>query len=180
MANWDLVSPYTAEDAAWLRNLGLPHPAVRPGNQMPTTADMKWALEADDRLVFEYPREDEELYAWVEGTQPRDGLVAHGFDWDADHSIPGDHFFIRGSEVVLSVLVRLCGRCGQLFCVPDSGAPAVVLDATLDTAAVRELYDEACARVDSWEFFFKQMYGSDGLTGRKAAKPGIAPESPVS
>src|SRR5579884_2440166 len=112
MANWDIVSAYKDEDAAWLREQGYPHPAVRPGNEMPTTAEMKWALEAEEGLSFEYPPAEEELYGEDE---QGDGFVISGFDWSDNRTIPGDYFTVRGSEVLLSVLIRLCGRCGQLY-----------------------------------------------------------------
>jgi len=169
MANWHVISAYADNFAAWLRGQGLPHPAVRPGNQIPTTAEMKWALEADERLVFHYPTGDGELWARVEGGTRSAGLIISGFDWDADRWTPGDHFFIRGSDVLFSVLIRLCQRCGQLYLYPDSGAPAIVLDARLKPKTVARLHREACQRPDPWPYFFERMHGPGGLASEPPA-----------
>jgi hypothetical protein len=160
MSNFELISAYNEEDAAWLREQGYPHPAVRPGNEMPSTADMKWALEEDEELSFDYPRGEEELY----GTNAeRHGFRISGFDWDDNPSCPGEYFTVRSSDVILAALIRLCARCGQLLLYPDSGAPSIILDAALDAEAVSELYAEAVEREDGWEYFFERMYGPDGL-----------------
>jgi hypothetical protein len=163
MANWDFVWGYDKDDAAWLHDRGYFHPAVRPGNVMPTTAEMNWALEAEETLVFDYPRSDGQFWAKQEGKPSRTCLVLEGFDWDDDRSIPGDYFTVRGSDVVLSVLIRLCAKCGQLYFYPDTGDPAIVLDASLDARAVAELHAEACEMLDGWAYFFEQMYGPEGL-----------------
>ncbi len=44
MTNWDLVFPYSEEAAGWLPEQGLPHPEVRGGNRLPTTAELQTAL----------------------------------------------------------------------------------------------------------------------------------------
>jgi hypothetical protein len=163
MANWNFVSAYDDDSVAWLREQGYFHPAVRPGNVMPTTAEMKWALEAEETLIFDYPRSDGQLRATREGGSGGTCLVLEGFDWEDARSIPGDYFTVRGSDVVLSVLIRLCARCGQLYFYPDTGDPAIVLDASLDAEAVAELHAEACEMADGWAYFFEQMYGPEGL-----------------
>jgi len=161
MANFELVFAYGASDAAWLQEQGYPHPAVQQGNEMPTTADMKWALEAEEGFSFEYPQADEELSGEDEAGS---GFSISGFDWDEDCTIPGDSFILRGSGIILSVLIRLCERCGQLYLYPDSGAPAIVLDASLNPVAVAELYAEADDQEDAWAYFFQKMYGPGGAT----------------
>ena len=165
MANFDLVSVYKKEDANWLREQGYPRPKARKGNEMPSTADMKWALEAEDSLSFDYPSSDQELHGEDDGGS---GFVIRGFDWDDDRTIPGDHYIVRGTATILSVLIRLCERCGQLYVYPDSGDPSIVLDSSLDGKAVVELYVEAAEHPDPWTYFFSQMYGPGGLaTGER-------------
>jgi len=160
MANFDLVSIYKKEDAARLRQHGYHRPKTRKGNEMPSSADMKWALEAEEGLSFDYPGSDQELYGQDEAGS---GFMVHGFDWDDDRTTPGDHFIVRGTETILSVLIRLCERCGQLYVYPDSGAPPIVLDSSMDGKAVVELYAEATEQHDPWTFFFTEMYGPSGL-----------------
>jgi hypothetical protein len=160
MANFELVSAYKKEDAAWLREHGYPRPKARRGNKLPSTTDMKWALDGEVSLVFDYPDSDEELYGQV-GSGSR--FVIRGFDWNDDRPPPADHFVVRGAELILPVLIKLCERCGQLYVYPDSGAPSIILDSSLDGTAVSELYAEANEQADPWAFFFTQMYGRGGL-----------------
>ncbi|MGH7174495.1 MAG: hypothetical protein ACRELG_29870 [Gemmataceae bacterium] len=168
MANFDLISTYTDDDAAWLREQGYPCPIVQQDNEMPTTADMKWALEAEEGLSFDYPirSSEDELYGVDEEGS---GFRIRGFDWDEERSIPGDYFTVYGTMTILSVLIRLCQRCGQLYVYPDSGAPAIILDASLDSGAVAELYAEAWEQQEAWAYFFEKMYGPDGLTKRESS-----------
>src|SRR5690349_10542207 len=98
MSNFDVVKVYTKEDAAWLREHGYPRPKARKDNQMPSTADMKWALEAEEGLSFEYPRSDQELCGEDEtGSRFR----IDGFGWEDDRTIPGDYFIVRGTHSLL-------------------------------------------------------------------------------
>ena len=161
MANFEILSPYTEDDAAWLGKQGCLRPAVRPNNRMPTTADLRWALEAEDEFEFDYPTaDDEELH----GTDRRGhGFAVSGFDWDRLESAPDESVAVRGSDVLLPVLIRLAGRCGQLFLYPDSGAPPIVIEAGLDAEAIAEVYAEACDLDDGLAYFYEQMYGPDGL-----------------
>jgi hypothetical protein len=161
VANFELLSPYTDDDAAWLDGEGCPHPVVRPGNRMPTTADLRWALEEGDEFAFDDPTgDDKELY----GTDKRgQGFAVSGFDWDRPGSAPDDYIKVRGSEVLLPALIRLAGRCGQLFLYPDSGAPPIVIEAGLDAEAVAQVYAEACEMEDGLAYFYERMYGPDGL-----------------
>ena len=122
MSNFEIVMTYDDEYAEWLHQQGYPHPPVRPGNEMPTTADMKWALEAFDDLVFDYPAGEQELDVRVEGDATA-GFDVRDFDWDESNTIPGDCFVVHGhTGTILSVLIKLCERCGQLLFYPDSGA----------------------------------------------------------
>jgi hypothetical protein len=159
MSNWNIISPYKRDDAKWLRERGYPRPRAWRGNSMPTTADMKWALESFDTFEFEYPSGEQELRVDAESG----GLIdIRGFDWDAPTSIPGDHFVIQGELGMLQLLIKLCERCGQLYLYPDTGDPPIVLDASLDPAAVYELWTEANEQDPDkqWTFFFEEMYGS--------------------
>jgi hypothetical protein len=111
VANWTVVAPYNDEDYKWLRENGYRAPIVRKGNEMPSTADVKWVLESVEGLEFDYPIGEDELWAESEAG----GLVLRGFDWDWDKSTAGDHFLARGGDDLLTVLIRLCERCGQLY-----------------------------------------------------------------
>ena len=157
MANWAFVFVYNDELAEALRKRGHPCPAVRPGNEMPTTADMKWALNALENLVFDIPAGEGELY----GTDERSGygFRIHGFDWDEDRTIPGESFAVRGSQTLLPVLIKLCQRCGQLFLHPEDDEPEIVLDVSLDAQAVLDLWHEADEFGHDWEDFYEQLYG---------------------
>src|SRR5579862_8422382 len=164
MANFDFVSVYDEEDAAWLAERGYDHPAVRPGNEMPTSADMKWALEAEDTISFNRPSEEEELYGKNDNGS---SFEVSGFDWDHDNSIPGEYFTVRGSSAILSVLIRLCQRCGQLYLYPDTGDPPIVLDQGSDAQAILKICAEARDQEDQWAYFFKHMYGPRKAAGKK-------------
>ncbi len=157
MANWALVFVYTDKSAEWLRERGYRRPAVRSGNEMPTTADMKWALKAFENLIFDVPSGEEELY----GTDERTGygFSIDGFDWDEDRTIPGDSFSIRGSHTLLPVLIKLCERCGQLYLHTEGDEPAIILDASLDAEEVLDLWREAEENGPDWGYFYDQLYG---------------------
>jgi hypothetical protein len=108
MANFDLVTTYDPEDAEYFRGRGLPHPRVRPDNQMPTTADLLWALDSLDDLGYDRPpRGEDELRVTDEDGRGR--LSVRGFDWDAKNTIPGDSFILRGyRSYEFSLLITLC------------------------------------------------------------------------
>jgi hypothetical protein len=157
VANFELLSPYTKDDAAWLDGEGCPHPAVRSGNRMPTTAELRSALETGDEFEFDDPTaDDDELYGTDSNGQ---GFAISGFDWDRPGSAPDEYIKVRGSEVILPALIRLAEKCGQLFLYPDSGAPPIVVEPDLDADAVAELYAEACEREDGLTYFYEQLYG---------------------
>jgi hypothetical protein len=161
VANFELLSAYTQDDAAWLDCEGCPRPAVRSGNRMPTTAELRWALETGDEFEFDEPDADDEELC---GTDSRgQGFAISGFDWDRPGAAPDEYVTVRGSDVLLPALVRLAGKCGQLYLYPDSGAPPIVVEPDLDADAVAELYTEACEREDGLAYFYEQMYGPDGI-----------------
>ena len=162
MANFDLVFVYRREAAADFRRRKLPRPKVRRGNQMATTADLRWAVDAlDDATYDELPRGDDE---WsVQHSREKYWIRIGGFDWNNPNSIPGDSFVINGgtSPLSLAVLIKLAERCGQLLVYPDSGAPPIVIDEEMDPEAVHAIYTEFEAEPDGWELFFQEMYGAD-------------------
>jgi hypothetical protein len=41
---------------------------------------------------------------------------------------------------------------------PDTGEPAIVVDSALDPERTRQLYVEARAAEDGWQFFYYRMY----------------------
>ena len=62
--------------------------------------------------------------------------------------------------LALALLIRLCGRCGQLVLWPDTGEPPIVLDASMDPQELDELHGRASEEEVSWRWFFQQAYGS--------------------
>jgi hypothetical protein len=94
MANWDFVFPYDQRAADWLDEQDLPHPIVRQGNRLPSTAEVTaaWRQFDTDQL-----------------------LLINDFKWDDGTYVPEDAFKLRGDLLVaLRVLVRLSQDCGQL------------------------------------------------------------------
>lgn len=162
MANFELVFVYNREAAADFRKRGLPHPKVRRGNQMATTADLRWAIDELDFATFDdRPRGDEE---WsVQHAEDEYWIRICGFDWDMPNSIPGESFVIYGgtTKLALAILIKLAERCGQLLVYPDSGAPPIVIDEDLDADEVHTIYSEFECEPDAWNLFFQEMYGSD-------------------
>jgi hypothetical protein len=45
LANWHFVMPYDEAAADWLAANGYPHPPARPGNRLPTWAEVEQAVE---------------------------------------------------------------------------------------------------------------------------------------
>ncbi len=67
---------------------------------------------------------------------------------------------MRGDlETELRVLMQLGHRCGQLWLYPDTGAPALVVDAALDIDEVAALYGCLVSAEDGWEQVHWQLYG---------------------
>jgi hypothetical protein len=161
MANFDLVGCYNKKDAGDLRNRKLPHPKLRAKNQMPTTADLRWALDSLERASYDRWPYDEDGELVVQDEEADNWIRIDGFDWTKPNSIPGDSFTVYGrGTLTLAILIKLCERCGQLFLYPDSGEPPIILDASMDANEVNSLHQEANEYEDSWSFFFEEMYGS--------------------
>src|SRR5262249_14268431 len=111
MANWHLVVPYDERAAAWLRGQGYSHPPVRPGNRVPTQAEIDRAAHAI-------------------GIRPNAPLLIDGVG-------VGDSFRVRGDLVLeLRLLRKLSEDTGQLWVYPDCGDPAMVVDSGTDPEAV--------------------------------------------
>jgi len=171
LANWDLIFPYGAELAGWLDEMGHPRPAILSGNRLPSTADMKWALEQQGGLVLNYPEGDGAFYVYEQG-ETGFTIVINGFDWDKAEAIPEGCFAIRWMcDLQAAVLVTLCRKCGQLSLIQDSGGPAVVFEADMDPARVAALHRESDAHGDSWAFFFNALYGEGERNGRGIPEP---------
>lgn len=158
MANWDFVFAYDAGGAAWIEEMGYPCPSAVSGNRLPSTADMKWALEAQGNLVLDYPEGDNGFYVYEHG-ETGFTIVIRGFDWDKADTIPAGCFQIRWMcELQAAILITLCQRCGQLLLVADDGGPAVIFQADMDPKQVADLYSEAQSAPDDWAFFFNSLY----------------------
>ena len=141
MANSALVFVYSDDSAEWLRERGYACPAVRHGNEMPTTGDMKWALHACESLVYDIPSGEQELDGTDE--QTGDGFCVAGFDWDEDHTIPGDSSSAAASYTSF----------------PESDEPAIILDESLNSEDVLDLWREAEENGRDWGYFYDQLYG---------------------
>jgi hypothetical protein len=161
MANFDLVFVCDKKAAEEFDKHGLPHPKVRRGNEMPTTADLLWAIDSLDHANYDrLPDGDEGLY--VKDLNEGYGIRIENFDWHNKNSIPGEYFTMYGRcTLTLEILIKLCERSGQLLLWPDSGEPPIILDATMDAQEVFDLHCEASDKgPDAWRFFFEQMYGA--------------------
>jgi hypothetical protein len=140
VGNWDFIFSYSDEHSAWLGELGLPSPAVRAGNRLPTTAE----LEA----------------AWSE--VDKDQSVLFDGDWPPARDQPLQALKVRGDlENSLRVLTALARVCGQLFLYPDTGEPAIVVDAVTVPQATAKAYRESVGGDASWERFYSRMHSSN-------------------
>lgn len=136
MSNWDFVFAYDDRAAEWLAAQALPHPAVRPGNRFPTEAE---AAAACQTLGF-----------------GPDSPIRVAFS----RANPGE-FKVRGDLLQeLRLLRLLCASCGQLWLYPDTGEPAIVVDAALLPERTDATYARALAADDSWAAFHRSMYSS--------------------
>jgi hypothetical protein len=139
MANWDFVVAYDARATDWLAEQGLPHPIARTGNRLPCTAEVISAWQMYDTAKL---------------------LLIDNFVWDDDTYVPPEYFKLRGDWLVeLRVLVELSSKCGQLWMYPDTGAPAIVVDALLDIDHTLRLFEELYSAEDGWERFYHAIYG---------------------
>jgi hypothetical protein len=163
MANFDLVLAYDAKSAGELRKQRLLCPDPRPDNRMPTTADLRWAVDALDNATYDCgPRNDDEEWC-VQEVDEAYWIRIAGFDWSKPNSTPGESFFIYGgtSQLGIAIVIKLAERCGQLIIWPDSGAPPIIVDGDDDAKSTYETYVEFGAEADDWEPYFEQMYGRD-------------------
>lgn len=133
MANWDIVLPYDNRATDWLSDFGYPHPAARPGNRLPSDEELRLAWNAL-------------------GLGSDDPLLVDRYD---------EAMSVRGDMVLeLRFLRLLSERCGQLWLYPDTGYPAIIVDASLIPEQVASMWLEALAADDCWAVFYEQAYGS--------------------
>jgi len=133
LANWHLVVAYDERATEWLSSQGYPHPAARPGNRLPTPAEIEEAFQSL-------------------GFPPNALLYIDGFD------LP-DSFTVRGDLLLeLRVLRKLCERSGQLWVYPDCGSPALVIDATIEPAEVAAAWLGSLNADDPWREFHEKVY----------------------
>jgi hypothetical protein len=139
MSNWDFVVPYDSQATDWLEEQHLPHPAVRPGNRLPSTLEI-----AASWRKFDHDQ----------------SILIDNFQWDDDNYTPSSHFKLKGDwQVELNVLTDVCTKCGQLWMYPDTGAPAIVVDESLDVERTLALYERFYSAEDGWQRFYAEMYG---------------------
>lgn len=133
MANWHIVVPYDDRATDWLAEQGYPHPPARPGNRLPTGAEVEQAVRAlglppDVPLAIDFARNGESLT-------------------------------VRGDLLLeLRVLHKLCERCGQLWVYPDCGSPAIVIDAVSSPEFIAEAWLTSLDANDSWQAFHGRAY----------------------
>lgn len=142
MSNWDHVLPYDSQAAEWLAGKGLPHPPVAPGNRLPTQAEVSKAMAA---LGF---TRDSPIHVEYE-------------DDDADSGA----FTVRGDLILELRLLQLLGKsCGQLWLYPDTGDPAIIVDARISPELTDAAYQRALRTEDPWACFHRAAY-SDARGG---------------
>ena len=137
MANWDFIYAFNSEAADWLDGENLPHPTPST-SLMPTTNQI--------------------VNAWRQFDDTQSVLI-DGFDWDSPNDTPDDGFKMRGDLTIeLEILKSICQSCGQLWLYPDTGTPAIIVDATIDPVRVTEFHKECNQFEDSWERFYRGQY----------------------
>lgn len=157
MANYDYVFAYDTRYEQWLTQQGYSHPAVQPANRLLATGDLKWALATYPSLTFD-GRFTFGRYIHEQGNDAY-VLCIEGFDWNDDMAQPGECFKVRGDPLwEFTLLVKLCQRCGQLLLYPDTGSPAVILNATNDPEQIHTLWREAYTRDDGWLYLHQKLY----------------------
>jgi hypothetical protein len=163
VANFDMVFVYDRKVAADLNKRKLVHPGVRRGNRMPTTGDLRWAVDALDNATYDVsPRPDDDEWSVQEANEEY-WIRIGGFDWAKPTSIPGESFVIYGgtSRLGIAIVIKLAERCGQLVIWPDSGDPPIIVDGDDDATIVADCYHEFLEQSDEWETYFERMYGPD-------------------
>ncbi len=128
MANWHLVVPYDERAADWLASQGYAHPAVKPGNRLPTLAEIEQTARSLE-------------------IGPDAPLLIDGAGF-------ADSFTIRGDLVLeLRLLRKLSELAGQLWVYPDCGSPAIVVDPATDPEAVAAAWLRSLDSDDPWAAF---------------------------
>lgn len=126
MGNWDLIITYDKQATDWLAAEGYSHPPARPGNRLPTTAEIEAAA------------------ATLQGQL--DGILV---DTGVSNCLR-----IRGNLAQELKLLRLLSKtAGQLWLYPDCGSPAIVVDHDIDPESVAATWLRALAAPDSWAAF---------------------------
>src|SRR5258708_4325120 len=98
MSNHDLIFPYAAHFDEWLTQQGYPHPAVRPGNRLPTFDDIDWALAAYPELEIEPRWSSDDSRSVVEKNQIGYALYFEHLNWKTHMAEPESDFMtVRGS-----------------------------------------------------------------------------------
>ena len=135
MAHWDFIFPYNDEAADWLMGQGYPHPPVRPGNRLPTWAEVEGAV----------------LALGLQDTMSLAMMMDHD----------GDCLKGRGDLLLeLRVVHSLCQECGQLWIYPDTGLPAIVVDAFVSPEGLAEIWLACQDLEDNWQVFHERAYGA--------------------
>lgn len=159
MANFDLIYSYSSEIAEEFAEHGLPHPAVAPGNEMPSTDQLYQVLDELPHADYEPPTEPVDQLM-VRDIEEDYGIAIASFDWLDRQSIPGDHFIVYGRGLItFEILLALSESCGPLVLYPDSGEPPVILSQGMDAQTVYELHQKAIEREDGCEWLTEQIYG---------------------
>ncbi len=145
MANWHLVVAYDEGATDWLAAQGYRHPPARPGNRLPTEAEIAAAVRAL-------------------GIGP-DALLVDGAGG-------ADSFRVRGDMVAELRLLRLLSeRAGQVWAYPDCGSPAVVVDPATDPEAVAAAWLRSLDAPDPWAAFLGRT--SDAEPGAPPDRGGM-------
>ena len=128
MANWHLVVPYDKAAADRLASEGFPRPPARPGNRLPTWAEVEHATQAL-------------------GTPPDAPLVI-------ELSADGESRKMRGDVLARDALLRWVSElCGQLWVYPDCGSPAIVIDSSSSPEPLAAAWIASLDAEDSWQSF---------------------------
>jgi hypothetical protein len=183
MANYEMVMPYSAEQAAWLVEQGCAAPPAREGNRWPARAEVIAAVEAEGLLavpggpedILVHPPDDapEAVTAQLRQVievqfdsanaaqvtgQSSYLLRLSCRDWDR-LGLDNIALFMHGQNWPLEVFLvhRLAQACGQLVIWPTAGDVPVVVAPDSDPGSLSELWLEAARRDDSWTWFYEQL-----------------------
>jgi hypothetical protein len=126
--------PYDTRATVCLAEEGLPHPRASEGNRAPTLRELK-------------------------------SVDATGVTWDvfgvSDDDIIVDHLRMRcqSREAELRAVYAIARICGQQWVYPDSGAPSIVVDPSIDFHRALDVWTKADEREDGWEWLYRELYG---------------------